>query len=104
MRGLAEELRPACRIEAVDSLDSIEESLAILGVTEEEWEPFFSETLLALRGLGGWSTRWNSAATAQFTRFPQEQLSRILGGEADPRSLCAWQLHREEAPQIIAVL
>ena len=32
---------------------SIQESLAILGVAEEEWDRFLSATLLALRGWGG---------------------------------------------------
>ncbi|MEA2631543.1 MAG: uncharacterized protein QOE66_1762, partial [Chloroflexota bacterium] len=51
-RGLAREL---ARLEddGIGPLESILESLEILGVAEEDWERFFSETLLALRGWGG---------------------------------------------------
>ena len=34
-------------------LESIEESLSLLGVPEQEWETFLTSTLLALRGWGG---------------------------------------------------
>jgi uncharacterized protein YbcC (UPF0753/DUF2309 family) len=52
MRGLADELT---RLEErnVSPLESIYESLVILGVAEGEWESFLSATLLALRGWGG---------------------------------------------------
>ncbi|MBV8230915.1 MAG: DUF2309 domain-containing protein [Planctomycetaceae bacterium] len=52
MRGLARELG---RLEDQDvgPLESILESLEILGVAEGEWEEFLSATLLALRGWGG---------------------------------------------------
>ena len=52
MRGLPAELG---RLEdaSISPLESIRESLEILGVAEAEWEGFLSETLLALRGWGG---------------------------------------------------
>jgi uncharacterized protein YbcC (UPF0753/DUF2309 family) len=39
--------------EGIGPLESIRESLTILGVVEEEWERFLSATLLALRGWAG---------------------------------------------------
>jgi uncharacterized protein YbcC (UPF0753/DUF2309 family) len=52
MRGLAQELG---RLEDTDTspLESILESLDILGVGEAEWDAFLSATLLALRGWAG---------------------------------------------------
>jgi len=51
-RGLASELR---RIQAagLTPLDSIRESLSLLGVSEAEWDDYLGATLLALRGWGG---------------------------------------------------
>jgi hypothetical protein len=51
-RGLAAEV---ARLEAagVGPLESIHESLALLGVGEEEWDDFIPATLLALRGWAG---------------------------------------------------
>jgi len=37
----------------VEPLESVRESLALLGVPENEWEEYISATLLALRGWGG---------------------------------------------------
>ncbi len=52
LRGLAEELG---RLEdqAIGPLESIRESLDVLGVERKEWEPFLRATLLALRGWAG---------------------------------------------------
>jgi uncharacterized protein len=52
MRGLPEELR---RLQngRVTPLASIHESLELLGVSEEQWEPFIAATFLALRGWAG---------------------------------------------------
>jgi uncharacterized protein YbcC (UPF0753/DUF2309 family) len=52
MRGLAEELR---RLEdqRIGPLESIRETLELLGVRKDEREPFLQATLLALRGWGG---------------------------------------------------
>jgi hypothetical protein len=52
MSGLARELG---RLEdsRIGPLESVLESLEILGVPEEEWEEFLSSTFLALRGWGG---------------------------------------------------
>ena len=52
MRGLAAELGRLLDSN-VRPLESIRESLALLGVAEGEWEDFLSATLLALRGWGG---------------------------------------------------
>lgn len=47
--------RETSRLEAenIDALESIRESLRLLGVSEDEWESYLSLTLLALRGWGG---------------------------------------------------
>ena len=50
LHGLDGELR---RLENIRPLDSISESLGLLGVAEEEWPDFLSATLLALRGWAG---------------------------------------------------
>jgi uncharacterized protein YbcC (UPF0753/DUF2309 family) len=52
MRGLADELR-RLETEGIGPLESILESLEILGLAEDEWGAFLSATLLALRGWGG---------------------------------------------------
>ncbi len=52
MRKLGRELR-RLGDEGMGPLESILESLEILGVAEEEWEEFISSTFLALRGWGG---------------------------------------------------
>jgi uncharacterized protein YbcC (UPF0753/DUF2309 family) len=64
-RGLAEELG---RLEDghVRPLESIRESLDILGVNEREWDDFLSATLLALRGWAG------------MVRFLQERGDRVV--------------------------
>ncbi len=51
-RGLATELA-RLQDSGIEPLESIRESLAILGVPETEWDAFLSATLLALRGWGG---------------------------------------------------
>lgn len=52
MRELSRELK---RLEdaGVEPLDSVFESLAALGVSQVEWEPFLAATLLSLRGFAG---------------------------------------------------
>lgn len=52
MRGLREEAERLDR-EQVSALEAVHRSLRDLGVPEEEWGVFLSETLLALRGWGG---------------------------------------------------
>jgi len=52
MRGLAAELRDL-ELRRLGPLESVMESLEILGVAEEEWGDFISLTLLSLRGWGG---------------------------------------------------
>ena len=52
MRGLERELA-RLGTNQIGPLESIRESLEILGVAEEEWEAFLSATLLALRGWAG---------------------------------------------------
>jgi uncharacterized protein YbcC (UPF0753/DUF2309 family) len=52
LRGLAAEVG-RLQDEGVGPLESILESLTILGVVEEEWERFLSATFLALRGWAG---------------------------------------------------
>lgn len=52
MHGLSSELSRLAAT-GTTALDSIRESLAILGVPDAEWESFIGATLLALRGWGG---------------------------------------------------
>lgn len=52
MRGLAEELA-RLQDSKVQPLESIRESLEILGVANDEWDTFLPATLLALRGWAG---------------------------------------------------
>lgn len=52
MRGLAQELG-RLEDEGIGPLESIQESLTLLGVAVDEVEPFVANTLLALRGWGG---------------------------------------------------
>jgi uncharacterized protein YbcC (UPF0753/DUF2309 family) len=52
LQGLAEEVG-RLQDERIGPLESIHESLKILGVVEEEWERFLSATFLALRGWAG---------------------------------------------------
>jgi uncharacterized protein YbcC (UPF0753/DUF2309 family) len=51
-RGLAEAL-VRLEKEGISPLESIRESLDVLGVSRDEWEPFLAGTLLALRGWAG---------------------------------------------------
>lgn len=50
--GLSRELRRLTRSN-LGALESIRESLSILGVPQHEWKEYLSNTLLALRGWGG---------------------------------------------------
>ncbi|MFO0908618.1 MAG: DUF2309 domain-containing protein [Isosphaeraceae bacterium] len=52
MRDLPSELT-RYESEGISALESVKDSLAILGVPEEEWDSFLSSTFLALRGWGG---------------------------------------------------
>lgn len=52
LRGLSEELSRLAHA-GISPLESIRESLESLGVVEEEWDDFLSETLLSLRGWAG---------------------------------------------------
>jgi uncharacterized protein YbcC (UPF0753/DUF2309 family) len=52
LRGLAQELA-RLQDQRISPLESIRESLHILGVADHEWEPYLSATFLALRGWGG---------------------------------------------------
>lgn len=52
LRGLPEELARLVE-QRVTPIESLLESLAQLGVPEDEWEPFLTKTLLALRGWAG---------------------------------------------------
>jgi uncharacterized protein len=65
LRGLAEELR---RLEShgIGPIESVHESLLLLGVAESEWDAFISATLLALRGWGG------------IIRFLEEREDRVV--------------------------
>lgn len=52
MKGLAKELDRLVESKT-GAMDSIRESLDLLGIPESEWEEFLSATFLALRGWGG---------------------------------------------------
>ncbi|RIK82829.1 MAG: DUF2309 domain-containing protein [Planctomycetota bacterium] len=66
LRGLRQEL-VRLRDENTQPLESIEESLELLGVGDDEREPFISATLLALRGWAGmiWQLETNAEWTAR---------------------------------------
>ncbi|MFN0198161.1 MAG: putative inorganic carbon transporter subunit DabA, partial [Planctomycetaceae bacterium] len=66
-RHLARELK---RIEAADmsTLESIEESLSMLGVARSEREEYITQTLLALRGWAG--MLWQMETNAEWTLHP----------------------------------
>lgn len=52
LRGLSRELT-RLKDARITPIESVFESLTLLGLPEAEWEEFFSRTLLALRGWGG---------------------------------------------------
>ncbi|HJZ90404.1 MAG TPA: DUF2309 domain-containing protein [Gemmataceae bacterium] len=64
-RHLSKELERLTRA-GIDALESVRESLTLLGVGEVLWEPFLSATLLALRGWAG------------MTRFLEERPDRAI--------------------------
>ena len=76
-RGLAEELG---RLEdgRVCPLESIRESLDILGVAEEEWDEFLSATLLALRGWAGITRFLEERGDRAVHPVPEESLIEFL--------------------------
>eukprot|EP00456_Euglypha_rotunda_P037894 TRINITY_DN290_c0_g2_i3.p1 TRINITY_DN290_c0_g2~~TRINITY_DN290_c0_g2_i3.p1 ORF type:complete len:460 (-),score=118.18 TRINITY_DN290_c0_g2_i3:24-1403(-) len=75
MRGLPAELK---RLENVAPLDSILESLKILGVHHGEIEHFIAETLLALRGWAGMIQQIESRGDRVVHPIPQGSLIEFL--------------------------
>ncbi len=77
MRDLATEL---ARLEdhQVAPLESIRESLELLGVPEEEWEIFLSATLLALRGWAGMIHQLEERGDRVVRPIPAESLTEFL--------------------------
>lgn len=67
LRGLRREL-DRLRLAGTEPLDSIDESLNLLGVDESEHEAFISETLQALPGWAGMI--WQMETNAEWTLFP----------------------------------
>jgi uncharacterized protein YbcC (UPF0753/DUF2309 family) len=74
LRGLRRELQ---RLESfgVEPLESIEESLELLGVDEEDRESFITSTLLALRGWAGMI--WQMETNAEWTVHPAPRGSLV---------------------------
>jgi uncharacterized protein len=77
LRGLDRELDRLDR-EGVGPLDSILESLEILGVAEEEWEEYLATTLLALRGWGGMLRQVESRGDRVVHPIPEGSLVEFL--------------------------
>jgi uncharacterized protein len=77
LRGLPNEL---ARLEdgRVGPLESVRESLEILGVAEQEWESFLSATLLALRGWGGIMRFLEERPDRALSPVPRESLIEFL--------------------------
>jgi len=76
-RGLANALG-RLEDEGIGPLESIHESLDQLGVADEEWEPFLSSTLLALRGWGGMIQQVESRGDRVVRPIPQRSLVEFL--------------------------
>ena len=66
LRGLPRELSRLAKAR-LGAIESIEESLALLGVAEDQWDEFIIATLLALRGWAGmlWQMETRSDRVAQ---------------------------------------
>jgi uncharacterized protein YbcC (UPF0753/DUF2309 family) len=64
--------------EGVGSLESIDQSLELLGVSEDEWEPFLSSTLLALRGWAGMIHQVESRGDRVVHPIPEGSLVEFL--------------------------
>ncbi len=77
MRGLAAELRRHER-DSISPLQSIAESLDDLGISEDELEPFVTETLLALRGFAGMLWQLESRGDRVAIPAPQGTLIEFL--------------------------
>jgi uncharacterized protein len=77
LRGLDRELDRLDR-EQISPLESILESLELLGVPEEEWENYLSCTLLALRGWGGMIRQIESRGDRVVHPIPEGSLVEFL--------------------------
>ena len=77
LRGLAEEVG-RLEDEGIGPLESIRESLEILGVAEEEWDGFLSATFLALRGWGGMVWQVESRGDRVVRPVPEGSLVEFL--------------------------
>jgi uncharacterized protein YbcC (UPF0753/DUF2309 family) len=75
--GLADSLA-RLEDERIGPLESIHESLDALGVAQEEWEPFLSSTLLALRGWGGMIQQVESRGDRVVRPIPAGSLVEFL--------------------------
>jgi uncharacterized protein YbcC (UPF0753/DUF2309 family) len=76
-RGLSDELA-RLEDEGLGPLASIHESLHLLGVSQEDWEPFLSSTLLALRGWAGMIHHVESRGDRVVHPIPQGSLTEFL--------------------------
>jgi uncharacterized protein YbcC (UPF0753/DUF2309 family) len=76
-RGLSDAL-VRLEDEGIEPLESIHESLDVLGVLEEEWEPFISSTLLALRGWAGMIHHVESRGDRVVRPIPEGSLVEFL--------------------------
>ena len=77
MRGLSEELTSLKR-EATSAEQSIEDSLELLGVADDDREEFITQTLLSLRGWAGMVWQMESAADWAVRPAPKGSLLEYL--------------------------
>ena len=106
LRGLRRELWRVSEA-GLSPLQSIEESLQLFGISEDEWEPFIVATLQALPGWAGMI--WQMESNAEWTMFPAPAgslveylavrliLDRLAASELARQSL-DWQGNLRELP------
>ena len=80
---------PGWRTRGSAPLESILESLEVLGVAEEEWEAFLSATLLALRGWGGMVRQVEIRGDRAVHPVPAGSLVEFLADPPDARPVRA---------------
>ncbi len=100
LRGLPDELR---RIEraGLSPLESIAESLHLLGVAEAEREGYLSETLLALRGWAGMLRQMETNALWAAHPAPSGTLQEYLAVRLMLERIALRHVAREELPEAV---
>src|SRR5690606_8296578 len=77
LAGLREELA-RLQHDGIGPLESIEESLNMLGVPEGQWESFLTDTFLALRGWGGMIRQIELRADRAAHPVPEGSITEFL--------------------------